>query len=144
MIQVSLSCRHPISCPDLASGFADRCALPFIRRCRLERRSTEPTFDGRELFVRTYRLLQCLRLIRCLECFCQDYDLLRLAGSICWLASSDVTGDTLKRACGCGQPTRGVISGLLKNDKRRAPLRSVPFSRDCNRIINFITQICLP
>ena len=114
MIQVSLSCRHPISCPDLASGFADRCALPFIRRCRLERRSTEPTFDGRELFVRTYRLLQCLRLIRCLECFCQDYDLLRLAGSICWLASSDVTGDTLKRACGCGQPTRGVISGLLK------------------------------
>ena len=33
---------------------------------------------------------------------------------------------------------------LVKNDKRRAPLRSVPFSRDCNRIINFITQICLP
>ena len=64
--------------------------------------------------VRIDRLLQCLRLIRCLECFYQDYDMLRLAGSICWLASSGVTGDTLKRARGCSQPVRGVVSGLLK------------------------------
>ena len=62
--------------------------------------------------VRIDRLLQCLRLIRCLECFYQDYDMLRLAGSICWLASSGVTGDTLKRARGCSQPVRGVISGF--------------------------------
>ena len=40
--------------------------------------------------------------------------MLRLTYSICWLASSDVTGDTSKRARGCGQPSWGVVSGLLK------------------------------
>ena len=59
-------------------------------------------------------LLQCLRLTRCLDCFYQDYDMLRLAGSICWLASSDVTGDTSKRVRGCGQHAWGVVSGFMK------------------------------
>ena len=40
--------------------------------------------------------------------------MLRLANSICWLASPDVTMDISKNTRGCGQPTWGVVSGLLK------------------------------
>ena len=46
---------------------------------------------------------------RCLECFYKDYDMFRLAGSICWLTSSDVTGDTSKRARGSGQPAEVIF-----------------------------------
>ena len=58
--------------------------------------------------VRTDRLLQCLRLIRCLDCFYQDYGMLCLASSICWIASPEFTGGTSKRARGCGKPARGA------------------------------------
>ena len=40
--------------------------------------------------------------------------MLQLAGSICSLASLDITRDTSKRARGCGQPARGVVSGFMK------------------------------
>ena len=39
--------------------------------------------------------------------------MLHHTGSICWLTSPDVAG-TLVRARGYGQPTWGVVSGLLK------------------------------
>ena len=47
--------------------------------------------------------------------------MLRLAGSMCWLASSDVTGDTSKRARVCGQPVRGVVSGFMIATSARHP-----------------------
>ena len=79
------------------------------------RSSTSPSLRRENVIsVRTDRLFQCSRLTICLECFYQVYDTCRLANSICWLALSDVTGDTSKRARGCGQPAWGVVSGLLK------------------------------
>ena len=74
-------------------GFMDRCAI--LRE--------EETVCFRRL-----------RLTRCLECFYQDYNMLHLAGCICSLASLDVTGDTLNRVRGCGQPARGVGSSFMK------------------------------
>ena len=64
--------------------------------------------------VGTDRLLQCIRLLRCLECFYQDYDILRLANSICWIASPGVTGDTSKKGTWLRSTRLGVVSGLLK------------------------------
>ena len=58
---------------------------------------------------RTERLFQTFSIDRCLECFYKDYDMFRLAGSICWLTSSDVTGDTSKKARGRGQPAEVIF-----------------------------------
>ena len=38
-----------------------------------------------------------------------------------WLASSDVTRDTSKRARVCGQPVRGVVSGFMIATSARHP-----------------------
>ena len=68
----------------------------------------------RKRHVGTDRLLQCIRLLRCLECFYQDYDILRLVNSICWIASPGVTGDTSKKGTWLRATCLGVVSGLLK------------------------------
>ena len=73
--------------------------------------------------------------------------MLRFADSICWLASSNVTGDTLKRARDCKQPARAVFSGSMKATSAGyngvSPLHNIDIHLNVNKnviITNSIRQ----